>query len=129
MSAVELLGANGRADADAFIKTFIETDTITYTRTDARTDDGDARAHTTTVRGTHTGALVTTDDGRALGEAHASALLLVIVLERPDYGCDRLRCLIRSAFATGGALGPVAERILNTSVIKTWCGWRVGLFL
>ena len=114
MPAVELLSADGRADADAVVETDAGSVTITYTRTDARTDDGDARAHTTTVRGTHTGALVTTDDGRALGEAHASALLLVIVLERPDYGCDRLRCLNRSAFATGGALGPVAERILNS---------------
>ena len=129
MPAVELLGANGRADARAFSKTDAGAVTITYTGTDARTDDGDARAFSRTVRGTHTCALVATNNRSTFVEADASALLLVIVLERPDYGCDRLRCLIRSAFATGGALGPVAERILNTSVIKTWCGWRVGLFL
>ena len=79
----------------AFTFTFSKTDagavTITYTGTVPKPDDGDARAVSTTVRGTHTGALVTTDDGRALGEAHASALLLVIVLERHDYGCYRLR--------------------------------------
>ena len=91
MPAVELLSADGRADAHAVIKTDASAVTCPDARADARTDDGDARAHTTTVRGTHTGALVTTDDGRALGEAHASALLLVIVLERPDYGCYRLR--------------------------------------
>ena len=129
MSAVELLGANGRADAHAVAETDAGAVTITYTGTDARTDDGDARAHAGTVRGTHTCAVATTVYINTLRKTDASALLLIIVLERPDYGCDRLRCLIRSAFATGGALGPVAERILNTSVIKTWCGWRVGLFL
>ena len=129
MPAVELPGADGRADAHAVAETDAGAHAGAHARTDARTDDGDARAVSRTVRGTHTCALVATNNRSTFVEADASALLLVIVLERPDYGCDRLRCLIRSAFATGGALGPVAERILNTSVIKTWCGWRVGLFL
>ena len=129
MPAVDLPGADGRADADAFLKTDAGSVTGPDARTFPKPDDGDARAFSRTVRGTHTCALVATNNRSTFVEADASALLLVIVLERPDYGCDRLRCLIRSAFATGGALGPVAERILNTSVIKTWCGWRVGLFL
>jgi hypothetical protein len=45
-------------------------------RTDARTDDGDARAHTGTVREPDARALVATDDGRALKQADASALLV-----------------------------------------------------
>ena len=120
MPAVELPGADGRADAHAVAETDAGAHAVADARADARTDDGDARAHATTVRGTHTCAVAKTVYSIALLEADASALLLVIVLERPDYGCDRLRCLIRSAFATGGALGPVAERILNTSVIKTY---------
>ena len=120
MPAVELPGADGRADAHAVIETVIETHAGADARADARTDDGDARAHTGTVRGTHTCAVAKTVYSIALLEADASALLLVIVLERPDYGCDRLRCLIRSAFATGGALGPVAERIRISSIVETF---------
>ena len=76
MPTVELLGADGRADARAFSKTDAGAVTITYTGTDARTDDGDARAHTTTVRGTHTCSIAKTDDGRALLKTDASALLV-----------------------------------------------------
>ena len=75
MPAVELLGADGRADARAVVETDAGSVTITYTRTDARTDDGDARAHASAVRGTHTCSVAKTDDGRALSQAHASALL------------------------------------------------------
>ena len=84
--AVDMLGAHGRADAHAFAETDAGAVTVADAGTDARTDDGDARAHTGTVRGTDARALVTTDDRSALVEADASALLLVIVLERPDYG-------------------------------------------
>ena len=86
MPAVELLGADGRADADAFPKTDAGAVTITDARTDARTDDGDARAHTTTVRGTDARALVTTDDRSALLKTDAVALLLGPLLERQEYG-------------------------------------------
>ena len=86
MPAVELLGADGRADARAFSKTDAGSVTITYTGTDARTDDGDARAHTTTVRGTDARALVTTDDRSALLKTDAVALLLGPLLERQEYG-------------------------------------------
>ena len=71
-----MLGAHGRADADAFPKTDAGAVTITYTGTDARTDDGDARAHTGTVRKSDARTLVTTDDGRALGQADAVALFV-----------------------------------------------------
>ena len=91
MPAVVMFSAHRGTNTNAFSKTDAGSVTITYTGTDARTDDGDARAHTGTVRGTHTCAVVTTDDGRALIEAHASALLVIIVLERQDYGCYRLR--------------------------------------
>ena len=87
MPAVELPGADGRADARAFIKTDAGAVTITYTGTDARTDDGDARAHTTTVRGTDARALVATNNRSALLKTDAVALLLGPLLERQDYGC------------------------------------------
>ena len=76
MPAVDLLGTDGRADAHALSKTDAVTVTGADARTDARTDDGDARAHTTTVGVAHTCALVTTDDSSALVQAHASALLV-----------------------------------------------------
>ena len=86
MPAVELPGADGRADAHAFLKTFVETHAVAETdagahanadaRADARADDRDARAHTTTVGGTHTCSIITTDDGSALVEAHPSTLLV-----------------------------------------------------
>ena len=69
-------GADGRADAHAVAETDAGAVTCPDARTDARTDDGDARAHTTTVRGTHTCALVATDDGRALLKTDAVALFV-----------------------------------------------------
>ena len=86
MPAVELLGAHGRADADAFPKTDAGAVTITYTGTDARTDDGDARADASSLRKSDARALVATDNRSALIEADASALLLITVLERQEYG-------------------------------------------
>ena len=90
MPAVELPGADCGAYPDAVAETDAGAVTGADAGTDARTDDGDARAHTTTVRGTHTGALVTTDDGRALGQADAVALLVGPLLERQEYGSYRL---------------------------------------
>ena len=75
MSPVELLGADGRADADAFLKTDAGAVTITYTGTFPKPDDGDARAHAATVRGTHTCAVAKTDHSSPFIEADASALL------------------------------------------------------
>ena len=71
-----MLGPDSRADAHALSKTDAGTVTCADARTDARTDDGDARAHTTTVREPDARALVTTDDSCALGQAHASALFV-----------------------------------------------------
>ncbi len=85
MPAVGVPGAHGRADAHAFSKTDAGAVTITYTGTDARTDDGDARAHARTVRGTHTCALVATDNRSALLKTDASALLVGSLLERQEY--------------------------------------------
>jgi hypothetical protein len=76
VSPADLLSTDGRADADAFVKTVIETNTGADAGTDARTDDGDARADATTVREPDARALVATDDGRALGQADAVALLV-----------------------------------------------------
>ena len=86
MPSVELPGADGRADAHAVIKTDAGAVTGADAGTDARTDDGDARAHTTTVRGTDARALVTTDDRSALLKTDAVALLLGPLLERQEYG-------------------------------------------
>ena len=86
MPAVELPGADCGAYPDAVAETDAGADTCPDARTDARTDDGDARAHTTTVRGTDARALVTTDDRSALIEADASALLVGSLLERQEYG-------------------------------------------
>ena len=76
MPAVELPGADGRADAHAFSKTDTGAVTGADARTDARTDDGDARAHTTTVRGTHTCSVAQTDDSSTLLKTDAVALLV-----------------------------------------------------
>ena len=83
--------ADGRADAHALSKTVIETHAGADARADARTDDGDARAHTGTVRKSDARTLVTTDDGRALGQADAVALLVCLMLERQEYWSYRLR--------------------------------------
>ena len=87
MPAIGLFSAHRGTNTNAFSKTDAGSVTITYTRTDARTDDGDALAHTTTVGVTHTCALVTTDDGRALLKTDAVALLVGSLLERQEYGC------------------------------------------
>ena len=76
MPAADVLGPDCGADAHAVVETDAGSVTITYTGTDARTDDGDARADATTVRGTDARALVTTDDGRALLKTDAVALLV-----------------------------------------------------
>ena len=86
MPAVELPGADCGAYPDAVAETDAGADTCPDARTDARTDDGDARAHTTTVRGTDARALVTTDDRSALLKTDAVALLLGPLLERQEYG-------------------------------------------
>jgi len=74
--AVDVLGAHGRADAHAFSKTDAGADTCPDARADARTDDGDARTHTTTVRGTHTCSVAKTNDGCPFVQADASTLLV-----------------------------------------------------
>ena len=71
-----MLGAHRRSYPNAVATTDAGAVTGTDAGTDARTDDGDARAHTTAVGVTHTCALLATDDGRALSQAHASALLI-----------------------------------------------------
>ena len=86
MPAVVMFSTDGRADADAIPKTFSKAHAVADARTDARTDDGDARAHTSTVREPDARALVTTDDGRALLKTDAVALLVGPLLERQAYG-------------------------------------------
>ena len=86
MPAVELLGPDGRADAHAFVKTDAGAVTCPDARTDARTDDGDARAHTTTVGVAHTCSIAKTNHSSALKQADASALLVGPLLERQEYG-------------------------------------------
>ena len=91
MPAVELLGPDGRADAHAVAETDAGAVTCPDARTDARTDDGDARAHTGTVREPDARAVAKTDDSSALLKTDAVALLVGSLLERQDYGCYRLR--------------------------------------
>ena len=86
MPAADVLGPDGRADAHAFIETDAGAVTGADAGTDARTDDGDARAHTTTLRKSDARTLVTTDNRSALVEADASALLVGSLLERQEYG-------------------------------------------
>ena len=74
MPAVELLGPDGRADAHAVAETDAGAHAVADAGTDARTDDGDARAHTGTVREPDARALITTDDSRALLKTDAVAL-------------------------------------------------------
>ena len=76
MPAADVLGPDCGAYPDAVAETDAGAHAVADARTDARTDDGDARAHATTVRGTHTCSVAETDDGRALGQAHPSALLI-----------------------------------------------------
>ena len=86
MPAVELPGADCGAYPDAVAETDAGADTCPDARTDARTDDGDARAHASTLRKSDARTLVTTDDGRALGQADAVALFVRSLLERQEYG-------------------------------------------
>ena len=86
MPAVELLSADGGAYPDAVAETDAGAHANADARADARADDRDARAHTTTVRGTDARALVTTDDRSALLKTDAVALLLGPLLERQEYG-------------------------------------------
>ena len=76
MPAVELPGTDGRADAHAFSKTDAGAVTCADARTDARTDDGDARADAGTVREPDARTLVTTNHSSPFVEADASALLV-----------------------------------------------------
>ena len=86
MPAIGLFSAHRGPHTDAVAETDAGAVTCPDARTDARTDDGDARAHTTTVRGTDARALVTTDDRSALLKTDAVALLLGPLLERQEYG-------------------------------------------
>ena len=76
MPAVELLSTHRGAYPDAVAETDAGAHAVADTRTDARTDDGDARAHTTAVRKSDARALVATDDGRALKQTDAVALFV-----------------------------------------------------
>ena len=91
MPAVELLSTHRGAYPDAVAETDAGAVTGADARADVGTDDGDARAHTGTVREPDARALLATDDGRALLKTDASALFLKSLLERQDYGSYRLR--------------------------------------
>ena len=90
MPAVVLSSTDGRADAHAVIETDAGAHAVADARTFPKPDDGDARAHTTAVRGTHTCSVAETVYINTFVEADAVALLLITVLERHDYGCYRL---------------------------------------
>ena len=91
MPAIGLFSAHRGPHTDAVAETDAGAVTCADARTDARTDDGDARAHTGTVRVTHTCSIAKTDDGSALSQADAVALLVCLMLERQEYGSYRLR--------------------------------------
>ena len=76
MPAIGLFSAHRGAYPNAVAETDAGAVTCPDARTDARTDDGDARADATTVRGTHTCSIAKTDDGRALLKTDDSALLV-----------------------------------------------------
>ena len=76
MPAVVMFSTDGRADAHAVAETDAGAVTCPDARTDARTDDGDARADASTLRGPDARALLATDDGRALLKTDAVALLV-----------------------------------------------------
>ena len=86
MPAVELPGADCGAYPDAVAETDAGADTCPDARADVGTDDGDARAHTGTVREPDARSLVTTNHSSALGQADAVALLVGSLLERQEYG-------------------------------------------
>ena len=91
MPAADVLGPDCGAYPDAVAETDAGAVTVADAGTFPKPDDGDARAHATTVRGTDARALVTTDDRSALLKTDAVALLFQFMLERQDYGCYRLR--------------------------------------
>ena len=76
MPAVELLGPDGRADAHAVAETDAGADTCPDARADVGTDDGDARAHTGTVREPDARALVATDNRSAVLKTDPVALFV-----------------------------------------------------
>ena len=86
MPAVVLFSAHRGTNTNAVAETDAGAHANADARADARADDRDARAHTTTVRGTDARALVTTDDRSALLKTDAVALLLGPLLERQEYG-------------------------------------------
>ena len=86
-----MFSADRRAYPDAVAETDAGAVTGADAGTDARTDDGDARADASSLRKSDARALVATDNSSPFVEADAVALLLITVLERHDYGCYRLR--------------------------------------
>ena len=76
MPAVELLSTDRGAYPNAVTETDARAVTVPDAGTDARTDDGDARAHTGTVRKSDARAVVTTNHSSALKQADASALFV-----------------------------------------------------
>ena len=86
MSPVVLFSTYCGADAHAVIKTDAGAVTGADARTFPKPDDGDARADASTFRKSDARALVATNHSCPFVEAHAVALLLITVLERPDYG-------------------------------------------
>ena len=76
MPAVELLGADCGAYPDAVAETDAGAVTCPDARTDARTDDGDARAHTGTVREPDARALLATNNRSAVLKTDAVALFV-----------------------------------------------------
>ena len=86
MPAIGLFSAHRGPHTDAVAETDAGAVTCPDARTDARTDDGDARAHTTTVGVAHTCSIAKTNHSSALKQADASALLVGPLLERQEYG-------------------------------------------
>ena len=91
MPAVDMFSADRRAYPDAVAETDAGAVTGADAGTDARTDDGDARADASSLRKSDARALVATDNRSPFLKTDASALLVGSLLERPDYGCYRLR--------------------------------------
>ena len=86
MPAVDMFSADRGPHTNAVAETDTGAVTVPNPRTDARTDDGDARADASSLRKSDARALVATDNRSALIEADASALLVGSLLERQEYG-------------------------------------------
>ena len=86
MPAIVMFSAHRGTNTNAVTETDAGAHAVADARADARTDDGDARAHTTTVRGTHTCSVAQTDDSSTLLKTDAVALLFGSLLERQEYG-------------------------------------------